>query len=241
MNKWTAVQLPLRRRALPRRSTIDLWLTDLTDLPLEAGPSGLTRKERVLKQRIQQQFVLRLLLGSYLGMPGKDVALMRSERGKPHLKPALAVTGLRFNVSHSGSWLAIVIARELNVGVDIEAERQLRRPAELARRYFSAAEADWLSSLEEPELSREFKLLWTAREALVKAAGSGLGESLAEISLDWQPVRALTLPAAWPEPADWSLLSPEMPAGVVGHVAAAATDLTLNRYLLQAGGKSGKR
>jgi len=236
MGQWTSVQLPLRRRVLPCPGSVDLWLTDLADLPLEAGPTGLTRKERVLKQRIQQQFVLRLLLGSYLGKPGKDVALTKSERGKPHLTPALAVTGLRFNVSHSGSWLAIVVARELNVGVDIEAQRQLRRPADLARRYFSQAEADWLSSLEEPELSLEFKSLWTAREALVKATGSGLGESLSEISLDWQPTRILALPAGWPDADEWSLLAPEMPDGVVGHVAAAATDLTLNKYFLQAGG-----
>lgn len=232
---WVSVGLPLRRRPLPAVGTIELWLTDLAELPLEAGPSGLTRRERVLKRRIQQQFVLRLLLGSYLGLPGKDVRVVRGERGKPALSPDQALSGLHFNVSHSGSWLAIALTRELAVGVDIEAERSLRRPVDMARRYFPEDEAEWLASRDESVQSRLFLVQWTAREALVKATGSGLAGVLPKIRLGFNPARIQALPESWPAPARWSLIQPQMPAGVVGHVAAAASDLGLKRYFLQTG------
>jgi 4'-phosphopantetheinyl transferase len=235
VSRWASVKLPLRRRALPNKRVVDLWLTDLTDLPLQAGPDGASRKERVLRQRIQQQFILRLLLGSYLGVPGKDVGLVRSETGKPGLLPAQAESGLCFNVSHSGDWLAIAVSRDVPVGVDIECQRQLRRPADLARRYFPAAEADWLSQLAEPSLSRAFMSQWTAREALVKAMGSSLAEAICDLSLSWAPAGIGQLPASWPEPAGWSLIAPEMPSGLIGHVAAPAVDLRLDCHFLQTG------
>ncbi len=230
---WTSIALPLTRRALPAPGVVDLWLTDLDDLPLEAGPSGLTRRERVLKRRIQQQFVLRLLLGSYLKCPGKDVGIVRGERGKPRLAAPLDRSGLQFNLSHSGGWLAIAVARDLEVGLDIEGERQLKRVADLAQRYFSEAEAEWIAGLDGAAQTQAFLAQWTAREALVKSTGTGLAGALGHITLEWQPARIRTLPSDWPPAADWSLLSPDMPADLTASLAAPHPNLQLNQYFLQ--------
>lgn len=235
MSTWLSIKLPLGRRALPRIGQIDLWLTDLAELPLDAGPGGASRKEQVLKRRVQQQFILRLLLGSYLGIPGKDVSLVRTDSGKPALSPALAESGLSFNMSHSGDWLAIALARDVAVGVDIECARALRRPADLARRYFPADEAEWLGRLREPELSTAFMGQWTAREALVKAVGRSLAESLCGLKLGWDPTTIRALPPAWPSADEWSLVRPPTPAGVIAHVATPARNMTLERYFLQTG------
>ena len=233
MSSWTAVALPLHRRALPQPGRIDLWLTDIDELPLEAGPDGVTRRERVARRRIQQQFLLRLLLGSYLGCPGKDITLARSERGKPYLGAAPSRSPLTFNVSHSGSWLAIVIARDVAVGIDIEAQRPMRRPVDVAQRYFSRAEAERIAALAEPERSRIFARQWTAREALVKASDSTLAESLAAIELDGESAAIRRLPPSWPAAAEWSLIAPDLPAGVSGHVAAPRPGVVLNHYFLR--------
>ncbi len=232
MSAWTAIGLPLRRRALPARAEADLWLTDLAELPLDAGPNGLNRRERLLKLRIQQQFMLRLLLGSYLGRPGKDVAIRRNAHGKPALAPALALSGLSFNLSHSGSWLAIAVARGVPLGVDIEVERALPRAADLARRYYQPDEAAWLAGLDEPERSLAFLRQWTGREALAKATGAGLARALGGLRLGWSPCAIRALPDGWPEPAQWSLLAPDWPAGLVGHVAAPLPGLHLNAFFL---------
>ncbi|TVQ36107.1 MAG: 4'-phosphopantetheinyl transferase superfamily protein [Wenzhouxiangella sp.] len=230
---WQAVSLPLRRRPLPPVGVIDFWLTDLDELPLEAGPSGLTRRERVLKRRIQQQFVLRLLLGSYLGRPGKDVIIARQDKGKPVLAPQLAASGLCFNLSHSAGWLAIAVARDLELGVDIETVRELKRPGDLAKRYFPAAEAEWLCGLEAAARSPAFLQQWTAREALVKAAGTGIAGALAEIELAWEPARIDKLPLDWPAPEQWSLLLPETPAGLIATLAAPRPEVELRCQFLR--------
>jgi len=233
MSAWKAVPLPVRRRVLPRPDRVDLWLTDLDELPLEAGPEGTARRERLARRRLQQQFVLRLLLGSYLGCPGKDLSIARSRRGKPYLKSTPRALPLTFNVSHSGSWLAIVVGREIPLGIDIERQRPMRRPADLARRYFSGPEAERLDALEEPERSARFMDYWTAREAIVKASDSTLAESLAAIELEPEAATIRKLPEGWPEAAEWSLVAPGLPGQLTGHLAAPRPDIAIDRYFLQ--------
>lgn len=225
MNAPEVVGLPVKHRALPQDGRAEVWLTDLSRLPLDAGPSGLSRKERILKRRIQQKFLLRLLLGAYLQCPGKSVRLVRDDRGKPALSGEHANSGLSFNVSHAGAWLAVAVGRDAALGVDIESERRLPRAVSMARRFFSADEADWLQRQDEPFLSRHFLQQWTGREALVKARGSGLAGALGRIELGWQPATIRRLPEEWPEPARWSLLPLDLPDGLVGHVAAEQSTL----------------
>jgi 4'-phosphopantetheinyl transferase len=233
MSAWAAVSLPVRRRTLPRRGCVEVWLTDLDELPLDAGPDGSSRRERLGRRRLQQQFVLRLLLGSYLGCPGKDLNIARSSRGKPYLEAAPSAAPVTFNVSHSGSWLAIAIARELPVGIDIECERPMRRPIDMARRYFSASEAELIASLAEPGRSARFLRQWTAREAMVKASDSSLAESLAAIELDGESVAIRRLPPDWPSTEQWSLLAPDLPGGLRGHLAVPQPGIVVDRYFLQ--------
>lgn len=232
MSQWTVVSLPLKRRALPRTGRVDLWLTDLDDLPLDAGPSGLTRRERIVKRRIQQRFVLRLLLGSYLGVPGKSVQIRRNQYDKPELDGDLARSGLQFNLSHSGRWLAIALTRDLDIGVDIEHQREMPRAADLARRFFSGPDVGRIAELEEPERSSCFLRQWTAREALIKATGCSIAGFIGQIAMGCDPVEIHRLPADWPQ--DWQLLSPDWPSDITGHIALpAASPMALNSYWLQ--------
>ncbi|MEN1728309.1 MAG: 4'-phosphopantetheinyl transferase superfamily protein [Pseudomonadota bacterium] len=232
MSRWNAISLPLKRRALPRRGEVDLWLTDLSELPLDVGPSGESRKEQVVKQRVQQRFILRLLLGSYLGVPGKDVIVERDEFDKPRLGGELAQTGLNFSLSHSAQWLAIALTRDRDIGVDIEHERIKRRADDLARRYFKGPDSDLIQGLDEPERSHCFLTQWTAREALVKAEGRGLARNIGRIAMDCNPTRICELPEDWP--SDWQLIDPEWPSGVIGHVAVQTGQVpALNSFWLQ--------
>lgn len=215
------VNLPIRSREMPPPGHVDVWLTEVSDMPLEAGPRGESRRERILRRRVQQQFFLRLLLGGYLGCPGRSVELVRSDRGKPMLAGKHAESPLRFNVSHSGEWLAVVVSDGVDVGIDIEAERRLPRAALLAQRFLSPKEADWIAGLDEPFRSGQFLQQWTARESLVKARGCGLAGCLGEIVLDWRPPAIRRLPADWACARDMTLKPLSMPDGLVGHLAAA--------------------
>ena len=97
----------------------------------------------------------------------------RTERGKPFFPER---TELCCSVTHSGGyWLCALSARPL--GLDLERERPVDA-ARLARRFFLPEEADWLER--RPE---DFFLFWTAKESLVKYAGTGLPGHLRDVSL----------------------------------------------------------
>jgi 4'-phosphopantetheinyl transferase len=219
------VHLPIRPRPLPERGRVDVWLTRLGDMPLDAGPRGPSRRERVMRRRVQQQFFQRLLLAAYLGCPGKAVKLVRSDRGKPMLAGEHADSALQFNASHSGDWLAVAVAKDTAIGIDIETERRLARAPLLARRFLSGEECEWLVELDEPFRSRQFLRQWTAREALVKARGCGLAGCLGEMALGWQPPSIRCLPADWDGAEAMTLASLPLPDGLVGHLASLAGPL----------------
>lgn len=107
------------------------------------------------------------VLSRYLG---RAPVLERGERGKPQLS-----TGeLQFNLSHSGALAAVAVSAEHPVGVDIERLRPLE-PIALARRFLAPEEADSLVAVPKAQQGAAFLRLWTAKEAYVKALGTGIG------------------------------------------------------------------
>jgi 4'-phosphopantetheinyl transferase len=235
MNTLSRTRLPLKAQAIPPEGMVDLWLIALQQLPLDSVPAGHDRADRLRGQRIRQRFMLRLLLGSYLGCPGRDLELVRGERGKPMLGERHADSALAFNVSHSGQWLAVAVSHDCPLGVDIELERSMPRAAALARRYFPGGEAEGLSGLDEPFRSRTFLQHWTAREALVKARGCGLAGTMDRIALAGSPPGVAGLPADWPQPDCWSLIMPPLPEGLVGHVAVGRPGVAVDVRVLETG------
>lgn len=185
------------------------------------------------RQRIRQQFILRLLLGAYLDCPGKAIRLIREARGKPRLGGDHAELGVEFNVSHSGPWLTVAIGREVPLGIDIETGRVLPRARLLAKRFLSPPESAWLNGLDEPFRSRQFLCQWTAREALVKAMGCGLAGQLGKIELDWQPPKPRRLPEDWPAPAQWHLETLRLVDGLYGHLAVPGVVDQLRLFRLE--------
>lgn len=224
--------LPLARRALPGPGMVELWLTDLGRMPL--GPDGIsdTLGPALKARKLRQRFLLRLLLGAYLGRPGKAIRFVRNGHGKPALDAGGAQSPLEFNLSHSGSWLAVAVSRDVPVGVDIENRRVLSRSLDLARRFLSEAEAAYLEALPEPRRSERFLELWTQREALVKAMGQSLASALGELALEPAEDGLRALPAAWPAMEQWSLLRGGLPPELLFAVALPQAGFRLQTILL---------
>ncbi|UXI68414.1 4'-phosphopantetheinyl transferase family protein [Tahibacter amnicola] len=115
------------------------------------------------------------------GWCGRTVSaddLHRSEHGKPTLRNG---GPLHFSLSHSGSLGLIAVAWDTELGVDVEQPGKPRAVAALARRYFTATEADWLARCDESVRQDAFLTLWTAKEAVAKAIGRGLAYGLDRI------------------------------------------------------------
>jgi hypothetical protein len=136
--------------------------------------------------------------GQMLGVDSAHIELGREPSGRPHV---VGATGLHLAISHTPDLAAVAVTDLGPLGVDVEPSRHLPA-AELARRWFSVAEADWVA-----HRPGDFLLLWTAKEAVGKALGVGLRGGGLRRPMPLPPVATLTatvpdLPtmavAAWP-------------------------------------------
>ncbi len=217
------VALPIQGLVLPPKYEVDVWLLDLGAMPMmvaRADTSQSSEPNRLMNPRrdlrIRQQFFIRLLLGSYLQRPGKDIDIVKDAHGKPSIRGET----LAINVSHSGHYLALAVASSGPIGIDIEKKRQIKRVAGLARRCFSSEEAHAIGLLAEPDASDVFLHRWTKTEALVKAQGDRLATSLSEIRLSHPKQRLMGCPTHWPDPALWMLESLDFEAPIIGALAS---------------------
>jgi len=125
----------------------------------------------------QGRHPLRRTLAAYLGIDADEVTLVEGEHGRPRLGPAHG-SPLDFNWSHSGEHALIAIARGISPGIDIERRRPQPRALPIARRFFGSDEADALAALPEEARDAAFLEAWTAKEAVLKAHGRGIGYGL---------------------------------------------------------------
>ncbi|OOG60808.1 4-phosphopantetheinyl transferase [Rhodanobacter sp. B05] len=125
---------------------------------------------------------LRLTLAAYLGIDADAVTLVEGEHGRPRLDPAHG-SSLDFNWSHSGEHALIAVARGISPGIDIERRRPRPRALPIARRFFGNDEADALAALPEEARDAAFLEIWTAKEAILKAHGRGIGYGLQRLRI----------------------------------------------------------
>lgn len=145
------------------------------------------------------RYLLRQLLAPKLLLSPSQIPISINNKGKPtlfgpdkwppnsllpdSLLPDESNPNWHFNISHSGSLLALAISNQAPLGVDLESRQlssaQIQR---LARRYFSEDEQVWLAQYPE---SAHFLRLWTIKEAVLKAHGGGIANNLSAVH--WQP------------------------------------------------------
>ena len=241
--RFEARRLPIRALDPPGERELHLWYLQLDALgnPLDpdAGTHGDIgpRSVGISRQRTLRRFYLRLLLGAYLGLPGKDVSILRDPRGKPFLDPGCCEEiPLSFSIARSDGRALIAVARDAAVGVDLEpAGRAPGHALNLARRYFSPAEADALSQLEGEPLRRAFLHTWACKEAVVKASGQGIANQLCRFTVSIDPDAAPVVLDSEEGDADrWTLLTVFPEPDHLGAVAMHAPEVSVRAWRLLA-------
>ena len=96
-----------------------------------------------------------------------------TENGKPDIENC----PVRFSISHTDGIVAVVASDSTPVGIDIEVVRPMREG--FAARYFSESEQQLIRAAQDPD--EALIRLWTAKEAIGKHRGTGLGESIPAI------------------------------------------------------------
>ena len=137
------------------------------------------RHEGRRRQYALSRAALRAVLCDRLGFVNDALSFRESERGKPHARLAGAPAPVSFSVSHSGVHGLIAVAPGGRIGVDVE-ERVARTDLDsLIARVFAPVERSELVAASGIARLRRFYGLWTIKEALVKALGTGLQLDLA--------------------------------------------------------------
>lgn len=198
------------------------WVADRGDQELSSLLAALTPAEEADFARLrlparQRGFLLtrallRATLPEVTGAPYAAATFARAGSGRLHL---LAPAGWHVSVSHADGLAAIALATA-PCGVDIERPRPADTAA-VARRYFAAAERDWLAALPAAARQEAFFQLWTLKEAAVKALGAGLAGHLDRLCFE------IDGPLARPAFASPALAVWQAAAGDARIAAAVAT------------------
>ncbi len=181
----------------------------------------LVRAERLRITPVRDRFIVarafvRQVLARYLEREAGDIRFVYGRHGKPELAEGNDETAIRFNLSHSGNMALMAIARDREVGVDVEQMRPEICYLPLAERFFSPCEVAALRSLPENTRLEAFYTCWTRKEAYIKGCGAGLSLPLDsfDVSLHPREPAALlshrTLPG---EVSRWSIADIPVPPG----------------------------
>ena len=131
----------------------------------------------------------------------KDWRYREGPCGKPMMAPGLPP--LEFNVSHSGSCVAVAVSTKDPIGIDIECLDPDRRSG-VIHEVLSESEREQLQKLSADEQWTEFVRIWTVKEACSKALGLGLSLDFQTMDVQMDPprVRLLDRPATAPAAFD---------------------------------------
>jgi 4'-phosphopantetheinyl transferase len=140
---------------------------------------------------------LRTLLGRHLERDPRSLAFATNEFGKPRLAGDGQV---HFNLSHCEE-RAVLAVSNAELGIDLERERPIEH-IDLAKRYFHLHEVAAITApRDEAEQRRAFFLVWTLKEAVVKALGTGLSTPLDsfEVTIGARAPRLAVAPEGAPQ------------------------------------------
>ena len=158
---------------------------------------------------------LRRVLSSYVDLPAGRIPFVYGRFGKPALSHGIG-NEIRFNISHCNDLLLCAIARDREVGIDVERIDHRVAAMSVARLFFSAKELMAISRLPRRNQQQAFLACWTRKEAYVKARGIGTRCGFQKFDLPLTP----TATVEW-EKTEWTLMSL---APAPGYVAAVAVE-----------------
>ena len=196
---------------------VHLWDADLAveahrlaQLASYLDQDELARADRFHFERDRRRFMagrglLRQILASYLDLAPYAVRFNYTGNGKPYL---LAHSELHFNVSHSAETLVVAVARDRQLGVDVEVLPLDAADHGVANLVFCRAERASLEAFDVTEYSRIFARLWTRKEAYIKADGRGMTLQLDHIDVGTLPQGILLYQPElnqWTPAPDWTL------------------------------------
>ena len=139
------------------------------------GETERIRAERFIHKADRERFVLgrallRTLLLEHYNIPPDMTDIQIDPYGKPHLIERPEVD---FSISHSGDYVLVGVGANLQIGIDIEKHKPEIDVEGIGKFVFAPEEMRQLMAERHDGRFARFYRQWTAKEALLKAIGSG--------------------------------------------------------------------
>jgi len=221
---------------------VHVWKIDLKAPGLSENQETLSKDEKARAARFRfhtdgDRFIaarssLRTILARYLWTRPAELKFGINPFGKPHLVGSQDKLGLRFNLSHSHEIALLALARNRDVGVDIEFMRRDFATDEVAERFFSRSEVNQLGSFASELKTEAFFNCWTRKEAYIKARGEGLSFPLDQFDVSFAPDAAPALLANRRDAREVSRWSFQALTPAPGYAAALAVEAGFSRLCL---------
>lgn len=197
---------------------VHIWLVRPLDLigQLKQLSSYLNDDERVRAagykldaprtQFILARGFLRRTLSGYVGAPPESLRFGTTANEKPVLlDQQIPRSHFHFNLSHTANVIALAIANDREVGVDVEQLQIRRSMGAIAKQQYHIAEQEQLAEASEEEKLSTFYRIWTCKEAYLKGLGLGFAQSLTSFAM--VPCAGRVIPEPNLDSQAWSVIS----------------------------------
>lgn len=175
---------------LPAPGQVTVVVVDPALIATETTGNCLTAAERAQAARFRFErdashwracrTALRFILGEALDLDPADIALELGAHGKPHLPPPHH--GVHFNLSHCRDLALVALCQSGPVGIDLEPEGRTPTLLGCEPAFCHPEEIASLPSSADERAARLLDL-WTSKESLLKALGTGLSLPPESVSL----------------------------------------------------------
>jgi 4'-phosphopantetheinyl transferase len=170
--------------------TVEIYYARTEDLIYELPGLGdfIDKNERLRAEKfyfekdkntyIACHSLLRMLILNKLDTDPSKINIIFDRNNKPWLKENL----LYFNLSHTRDAFAFAISDHVRIGIDLENINRNIDFRTIIKTFFSNGEEEYI--LKNQAKSRDrFFLLWTRKEALLKAIGTGIINKLQDVEV----------------------------------------------------------
>lgn len=171
------------------------------------------------KEYVHIHAQLRYKLANIIQQAPEKIVIERTESGKPYLAD---YPDLVFNISHTKDLFLIAIAKNCQLGIDVEQRRSRLNLNGLVSKCFSEEEQTYWRQLADLEQLSTFYKYWTRKEAFVKATGQGIVLGLNQCVIDANNINQfVSIPKQCTAVNDWFVY--DLDVGEQ-HFAALVTD-----------------
>jgi 4'-phosphopantetheinyl transferase len=216
---------------------LDAWLPEIRSLQALLSAEERARAAKFVFGKDGARFVLRRallrqILGGYAGQKPGLLKFDHTVQGRPLLAHESGGDTLRFSLSHAGGLVLVAVARQRQIGIDVERVREGFEWRPMLDTVFSEAEGIAFNVLPEAQKTGAFFNAWTRKEAYLKATGEGIATSLRQVEMSLRAQKIMRIGGDVAAAAAWSLRDWAPAPGFIASLVVHGHDwrLTLGRW-----------